>query len=275
MTVIGTDISHWRTVVDFLKMKDAGAEFCITKATEGIYYEDPTFHEYWPWMVSVGLVPGAFHFYIPWQDPIKQAEWFYNVVMNFGSVWGALPPTIDVEMDGIIPVHLKDHLDAVTDLFGVKPMIYTSARYWFDIPVGWEKEYLLWVASWGTAAPTMPRGWDTWTFHQYTNQGHGPTYGVKEATIDLNRFNGTIEDLYKLVVFDDEYPPPPPEEHPKVRVTSTTNLSIRDEPWGDRLGYAIPGSVWDELGRARDENDREWVQVAPNAWLAAWFTGKV
>jgi lysozyme len=44
-------------------------------------------------------------------------------------------------------------------------------------------------------APSIPKPWDAWTFWQYT--GHGTVPGIA-ASVDQNRFNGTLEQLLAL-----------------------------------------------------------------------------
>ena len=43
--------------------------------------------------------------------------------------------------------------------------------------------------------PSLPRGWFKWTFWQYSEKGR--VNGIN-AKVDLNVFNGTLEDLYKF-----------------------------------------------------------------------------
>ena len=43
--------------------------------------------------------------------------------------------------------------------------------------------------------PSLPRGWFKWTFWQYSEKGR--INGIN-ANVDLNVFNGSLEDLYKF-----------------------------------------------------------------------------
>ena len=43
--------------------------------------------------------------------------------------------------------------------------------------------------------PSLPRGWFKWTFWQYSEKGR--INGIN-ANVDLNVFNGTLEELYRL-----------------------------------------------------------------------------
>lgn len=53
--------------------------------------------------------------------------------------------------------------------------------------------------------PTLPRGWFKWTFWQYSEKGQ--VNGIN-AKVDLNLFNGSLEDLYKFAGVDIVTEPP-------------------------------------------------------------------
>jgi lysozyme len=56
----------------------------------------------------------------------------------------------------------------------------------------------LWLAQYTSApAPQVPKAWTAWTFWQYI--GKGKTPGVS-LPVDLNWFNGTLDDLKALTV---------------------------------------------------------------------------
>ena len=86
-------------------------------------------------------------------------------------------------------------------------MIYTSPGFWnsygkikdtsrFDPKWNY---YPLWVAHYTTAAaPQVPEPWKSmsdWTFWQYTANGNGLLYGAESKSLDMNWFNGDMEDL--------------------------------------------------------------------------------
>ena len=128
-----------------------------------------------------------------------QANHFLGVL---GARTGDLPPVVDVE-DGDAPFNadeLKLFIDAVEAAVGVKPIIYTGSWYWPG-GVSWAKHYMLWEAEYnhtGEGEPTISGDWADWTFWQFTNQGTGATYGASSQHIDLNVFNGTLQELEDL-----------------------------------------------------------------------------
>ena len=64
----------------------------------------------------------------------------------------------------------------------------------------WAKDYPLWLAQYPNnyvegSQPSLPRGWFKWTFWQYSEKG--AVNGIN-AKVDLDLFNGTLEELYKF-----------------------------------------------------------------------------
>jgi LysM repeat protein len=67
-------------------------------------------------------------------------------------------------------------------------------------PPAWAKDYPLWLAQYPNnyvedSKPYLPRGWYNWKFWQYSEKGK--VNGIN-ANVDLNVFNGSLEDLYKF-----------------------------------------------------------------------------
>jgi GH25 family lysozyme M1 (1,4-beta-N-acetylmuramidase) len=84
---------------------------------------------------------------------------------------------------------------------GRKVFLYTNPNT-YDVnmfPYGdWMKDYPFWVAQYYGApdgAPRMPvtrRDWQMW---QYTDRGVGKEWGCQSIAVDLNVFNGTVDDM--------------------------------------------------------------------------------
>jgi len=56
-----------------------------------------------------------------------------------------------------------------------------------------EQKADLWIAEWEIQTPEKMGNWPGWSFWQYTSRGAVP--GIA-GSVDLNRFNGTIDDLH-------------------------------------------------------------------------------
>lgn len=210
-TVPGIDVSYWNSGIDWPKVRATGQRFVFIKATEADYYQDPTFDDNWIGAKSAGLLRGAYHFFRCNVDAKKQADYFINYVKSLNDN-GDLSPALDLETnDGqkkekIIPA-VKIWLDRVESAFGRKPIIYSGQYFLQDYlseagggPPVWAKDYPLWLAQYPNQytpgmQPFLPTGWFKWTIWQYSKRGS--VNGIN-ADVDLDLFNGTLEDLFKF-----------------------------------------------------------------------------
>jgi LysM repeat protein len=204
------------------------------KATEGETFKDASFITNWSGAKSAGLLRGAYHFFRSNLDPKKQATNFINCVKSTNDN-GELPPVLDLEThdgqakDRII-ARAKTWLDAVEAAFGKKPIIYSGMYFlqdYFSVPGGgppsWAKDYPLWLAQYPNTyvdgqQPFLPRGWFQWTFWQYSDKGR--INGIN-ANVDLNAFNGTLEELYIFSGAQIVTQPTPEEKKHKVKAGDT------------------------------------------------------
>ncbi len=210
-TVPGIDVSYWDSGIDWPKVRATGQRYVFIKATEGDSYADPTFDDNWRGAKSAGLLRGAYHFFRSNVDPKKQVTKFIDYVKSMNDN-GELPPVLDLETpDGQtkekIISRAKTWLDLVEAAFGRKPIIYSGQFFLQDNfselgggPPAWAKDYPLWLAQYPNnhvegSQPVLPRGWFKWTFWQYSEKG--VVNGIN-AKVDLNSFNGTLEELYKF-----------------------------------------------------------------------------
>ena len=204
--VPGIDVSYWEGGIDWKKVRGDGVRYMFTKATEGEGYEDPTLDDNWVGAKAVGVLRGAYHFFHPNMNPVKQADHFIKAVKKLNDN-GELPPVLDLEVtdniaNNAIIDRAKTWLDRVEQQLGKRPIIYSSPgflKYNFVVPGGgpplWTKDYVLWIANYGVQTPFLPKGWLKWTFWQYSETGK--VSGIN-SNVDLNWFNGTVEELYKF-----------------------------------------------------------------------------
>ena len=226
-TVPGIDVSYWDAGIDWPKVRATGQRFTFVKATEGESYTDPTFDDNWVGAKAAGMLRGAYHFFRCNADPAKQAARFLGA-MDALDDKGELPPVIDLETnDGQTTAkvisRVKAWMDLVQAATGRKPIIYSGTYFLQDHfaeagggPPAWAKDYPLWIAQYphsyvpGTS-PLLPRGWFAWTFWQYSDKGQ--VNGIN-ARVDMNVFNGSVEDLYQFCGLT------PPVETPKKHVVA-------------------------------------------------------
>jgi lysozyme len=211
-TVPGIDVSYWDSGIDWPKVRATGQRFVFIKATEGDSYADPTFDDNWRGAKTAGLLRGAYHFFRSNVDAKKQATKFIDYVKSMGDN-GELPPILDIETndgqtkDKVIS-RAKTWLDLVEAAFNRKSIIYSGQYFLQDYftesgggPPIWAKDYPLWLAQYPNnyaegLQPFLPRGWFKWTFWQYSDRGR--VNGIN-ASVDLNIFNGTLEEFYRFV----------------------------------------------------------------------------
>lgn len=198
----GIDISHYQGDIDWplLAQHRAGEfplRFVFMKATEGGDHGDETFAANFEAARRHGFIRGAYHYFIPRTDALRQADFFINTV-RLDS--GDLPPVLDVEAtSGKSKAELqravKAWLDRVERHYGVKPILYTSykfkLRYLNDSLFN---TYPYWIAHYYVDSVRYEGRWDFW---QHTDAGIVP--GI-EGNVDLNVFNGTSAGLDSLTL---------------------------------------------------------------------------
>ncbi|MBD0318853.1 MAG: glycoside hydrolase family 25 protein [Gemmatimonadetes bacterium] len=193
----GIDVSHWQGTIDWPAVRASGVDFAFIKATEGETYADPQFARNWAAAAQAGVMRGAYHYFRPGTDPVKQAENFLRVTRTGGS---DLPAVLDVEVseglagDALLRA-VRAWLETVERATGKRPIVYTYPDFWNRYAAGSPGPYPLWIANYGRSSPTVPIGWTDWTFWQHTSTGRVP--GIA-GDVDQNRFNGGPSQLAAL-----------------------------------------------------------------------------
>ena len=205
---LGIDVSRWQDdnstaqQMDFTKSVDMGAKFVFIKSSQALWADEDILYN-WKSAKDAGLLRGAYHF-LDWvADPRKQAQYAWSIIQ---SDPGELPPVVDFEYWQPPPANAFDKLwNYVVEmerLSGKIPIIYTGAFFWFDWGTQADvwKKYPLWIASY-TSQDYMESNvekltpWDKWHFWQYTSKGDGIAFGAESKGLDMNVFNGSLDDL--------------------------------------------------------------------------------
>jgi lysozyme len=198
----GIDVSVHQGTIDWTRVAAAGKQFAFVRASAGTLTADGRYEANRRGARAVGIPMGAYHFANPDtapNDALNEASWF---LANATPASGDLIPTLDIEVaNGLsataLTAWLKVWLERVTEVTGVRPMIYTSPNFWklhvADTEWFARNGYtVLWVAHWTTASkPLLPAaGWagHGWTFWQHSSTGSVPGIG---GAVDLDRFNGS------------------------------------------------------------------------------------
>lgn len=220
--ILGIDVSKWQGEQNWPKAREAGAKFAFIRAGSinrdtGQCYRDYQLTR------SAELAPeqmddriGFYFYFRPKYDPVKQADYLWLIVRDY--TWGAL--VVDCEAaDASYATIRKNTAIMVSEVAQMcgdkKDLIYTRASYWNSV-VGyqaWASKHDLWIARYKSSLTHpwgdlyyKPLGWDDWVFWQYSADGNGmgPKYGGQCASMDLNYFNGDLQELNLYFGIDDE-----------------------------------------------------------------------
>ncbi len=198
----GIDVSryqkkiHWKSVGEMV-VDGIRLNFAFIKATEGVSLTDKQFRYNWKEARKAEMPRGAYHFFTPADDPVRQADLFISRVKLEP---GDLPPVLDAELAGSLPPglyqqKLKTWLDRVEAHYKVKPLIYTNADFYKKYLGAEFDDYPLWVAHY--YEQKSPRINRPWTFWQHNDRGK--VNGI-DAAVDFNVFNGDVIAFQQLLV---------------------------------------------------------------------------
>lgn len=272
---LGVDVSHWQGAVDWGLMRQHEVRFAFIKATQGTGGVDPKFRSNWANAKEAGLLRGAYHFLEPNLNAEQQALHFFNM-MKAVDDFGELPPVLDVEKRPMRASVIRECLLEIQKLFDKRPIIYTAQYIWETMGgVSWADDYPLWVAQYpyrvwddtileraDRGQPHLPRDWPNWQFWQFSEKAPGPTYGVESAGLDLNMFNGSVDDLYELAGIDDLVPGEP------------SPITSRPPEIIEQIIAALNSRLPDEMIKLYDQNavhiniDRT---VAGSNFIRTWY----
>jgi lysozyme len=198
--VEGIDVSHHQGRIDWARVASAGKRFAYVRASAGTLTADRTYRANRSRALAAGLTVGSYHFANPSAAPgdaAAEATWFLR---NATIASGDLRPVLDLEVANGLPATAlftwaQTWLTAVERATGVKPLIYTTPKFWIRSMANAEwfarNGYALWVAHWTSAeGPFVPastwagEGWALW---QTSSTGSVP--GIS-GRVDLDRFAG-------------------------------------------------------------------------------------
>jgi len=217
------DVSFWQDnnntpeQIDFVKAQANGMRFVYVRAGQGTGGVDPDLMYNWEESKRAGLLRGAYHFLDYSRPIIPQVAGFLNL---FRDDPPELPFALDFEYlkrYGSFPSHYKalDWLHPGVEYIqkqGYRPMIYTNwgtIKYTLSPVPTWLLDIPLWVAHWLKKKPPFSmfrdnnpinrepnyNPWWDWTFWQYTDKGDGIANGMESKQLDMNYFNGSLEEL--------------------------------------------------------------------------------
>lgn len=199
-TIHGLDLSHHQGDVDWDQLAYHHnpmfpLRFVFMKATEGSDLADETFDANFRLAREHGMIRGAYHYFSPKSDAIRQADFFIrHVVLEQGD----LPPVLDVEERGGLSKEELQHrvrlwLDRVEEYYHVTPIIYSGYKFRTKyLSDSLFNRYPYWIAHYYVDSVSYEGPWHFW---QHTDRGSVP--GIKKR-VDLNIFRGTQAQLDTL-----------------------------------------------------------------------------
>lgn len=199
--VHGFDVSHHQGKINWNELVKTQytpfpIRFVFLKASEGGDFSDTTFAYNFAEARSHGFIRGAYHYYNPKTDAGRQADFFIRSVKLEP---GDLPPVLDIEtrsddMDKLRR-DLLVWLNRIETYYHVKPILYTSYKYkthYLNDSIF--NTYPYWIAHYYVDSVEYKGPWKFW---QHTDVGTLP--GIRER-VDLNVFNGSLEELRKMTI---------------------------------------------------------------------------
>lgn len=197
----GIDVSQYQSDIHWDEVRLINDQFIIdyvfVRATMGEKNVDDKFKENWKALANSSMMRGAYHYFRPNENSIKQAE---NFIRNVRLKPGDLPPVLDIEehpkhqsMDSL-RLGLRRWLNAVEAHFKVKPIIYSGDKYYSTFLEKEFSDYPLWIANYNFWIETPNAHWDFWQFSE-----KGTVKGIK-GYVDLNLYQRSLEDLEALCV---------------------------------------------------------------------------
>jgi len=198
----GIDVSQYQGSIDFElidSLYDAyPVKFIFIRATAGSNKVDNHFKHNWKKANEKKLIKGAYHYYRPNENSIKQAD---NFIEQVSLEKGDLPPVLDIEempqiqtMESLRKGLIK-WLTKIEEHYGVKPILYTSEKYYLShLNMADFKEYPLWIANYTNNNAPYTLSYKFWQFSDKGNMN-----GISE-NVDFNVFNGSINELKQLLI---------------------------------------------------------------------------
>lgn len=191
----GLDVSHHQFNIDWQKVAATKKySFVFIKATEGHDFFDDDFSKNWTEARGNGFLVGAYHFFSMRSSGQEQAEYFISTVPYEPD---SLPPVIDIEIATnkdaeAVRKELQALITALQNHYHKKPILYVTNDTYEAYIKGHFFDHKIWIRD--VLRPPQLSD-ETWTFWQYSNRGW--VRGIA-TFVDLNVFDGTIEDLKKL-----------------------------------------------------------------------------
>lgn len=199
-SLFGLDVSEYQNTINWETVtQNSSISFVFIRSTAGKNKLDKKYNFNWQEAHKVGLTCGAYHYYRPNENSLKQAN---NFIKHVTLKPGDLPPILDIEKYSTVQStsSLKNgvlkFLTAIESHYGVTPIIYTYKDFYNQQIANDSRfdKYPVWLA-WYNISENPGSVTKQWIFWQFTDRGS--VDGI-ETAVDINVFYGKqkkIEDL--------------------------------------------------------------------------------
>lgn len=187
----GIDISHYQNNPDFKRVKAAGIQFVMLKATEGVNYIDPCFKSNAAAAIAAGLPIGVYHF-LRAGSVENQARDCLAAIKPYKITW---PVAVDVEHNELLAMGRDKLTSMVLDFCarikaaGYHPMVYSNYNWLYsakhlDVTRIKASGIPIWMAWYSNATPESTNRSALCDMWQYASDGH--VDGITSNGLDMN-----------------------------------------------------------------------------------------
>lgn len=197
--IFGIDLSEYSGNANFSKLKEeVKIDFVFLRVSAGKDYKDKLFEENYKKAIESGYTVGYYHYYRFNENPIEQADFFVNEIISKSQI---LPIVIDVEdwrnkKDGKsndeIVEEIKLFINHVESKIQKEVIIYTNESSYNSYVHHKISGCEIWICSFKKDEKVN----GDWLFWQYSHKGK---FKAIDGWVDLNTFNGSIEDWNKFL----------------------------------------------------------------------------
>jgi len=183
---------------------------------------------------------GAYHYYssgVPWQ---QQADLFLSIIMGRNFKYLAVDYEEGYNNLNDRTAHecrlIIDYLREKRP--SAKIGLYCGAFTYRDLLLPYEdfSDVDFWIARYPNTVdpqvddPDMEDAREDWDFWQYSKEGDGKSHGVGSTFVDLNVFNGTVEELKEYLKNEVivPLPDPPVVPDPPANCTEAVTLAVAE-----------------------------------------------
>jgi GH25 family lysozyme M1 (1,4-beta-N-acetylmuramidase) len=287
------DLSKWNgKILDVNKMRANNVIAVIIKITQGDYYKDEKFDEFWSILKDAHIPVSAYIFVDPKISAEKHFEFFKE---SIGDKVSDFSVGLDCEWDNgqskeritAVIQKLASLLDGWHAQFNFPPtIIYTRGSWWNTYVSRWSgwQNYGLWVARWGTdnpwygmSDPYRPADWNEWLLWQYSADGNmeGREYGLDCNSVDKSIPSSKFKEIY--ISGNPVPPPPPPPEYKYVGTVIVDGLRIRKLPsiTAQIVGMFQNGTRLNILDIVEDVSGNKWAKLDVDKYSAYIYNNKM